>query len=67
MGEALADGKRQIVLEQDTSAGDETYNMLSRSIKFVQPFLPGFADVVSADLNSTRVRQGWKTRLIAAR
>jgi len=56
VGEALADGKRQLILEQDTSAGDETYNMLSRTIKFVQPLLPGFADVVSADLDSTRVQ-----------
>ena len=44
--EALADGITQLVIEFDTSAGDETYNMLSRTLKFVQPFLAPFAEVV---------------------
>jgi hypothetical protein len=45
--ETLADGNTRMVVEFDTSAGDETYNMLSRTLKFVQPFLPPFADVVA--------------------
>ena len=47
VAETLADGSTRIVVEFDTSAGDETYNMLSRSLKFVQPFLPPFAEVAA--------------------
>jgi|MDSY01.2.fsa_nt_gb hypothetical protein len=38
--EALADGTDRLVIEFDTSAGDETYGHLSRTNTFVQPFLP---------------------------
>jgi len=41
--EALLDGPNRLVVEFDTAAGDETYNMLSRTNKFVQPFLPLFS------------------------
>ena len=41
--EALLDGPNRLVVEFDTSAGDETYNLLSRTNKFVQPFLPLFS------------------------
>jgi len=37
----------RLVIEFDTSAGDETYNLLSRTNKFVQPFLPYFAASLS--------------------
>lgn len=40
--EALADGSNRLVVEFDTSAGDETYNLLSRTLKLVEPFLPRF-------------------------
>ena len=40
--EALADGSNRLVIEFDTSAGDETYNLLSRTQKLVEPFLPRF-------------------------
>ena len=40
--EALADGCSRLVVEFDTSAGDETYNLLSRTLKFLEPFLPLF-------------------------
>jgi len=45
-GEALADGSDRLVLEFDTSAGDETYNLLSRTLKLVEPFLPRFESEV---------------------
>ena len=45
--EVLADGSTQLVIEFDTSAGDETYNVLSRSLTMLQPFLPLFADVAA--------------------
>ena len=38
--EALDDGVDRLVIEFDTSAGDETYGLLSRTNTFVQPFLP---------------------------
>ena len=38
--EALADGTDRLVIEFDTSAGDETYGLLSRTNTFLQPFLP---------------------------
>eukprot|EP00908_Phaeocystis_cordata_P027289 Transcript_9845.p1 GENE.Transcript_9845~~Transcript_9845.p1 ORF type:complete len:275 (+),score=82.03 Transcript_9845:1653-2477(+) len=38
--EALDDGIDRLVIEFDTSAGDETYGLLSRTNTFVQPFLP---------------------------
>lgn len=45
--EATADGSTSLVVEFDTSAGDETYNLLSRSLTFVRPFLPLFAEAVT--------------------
>lgn len=41
--EALDDGSGRLVIEFDTSAGDETYNLLSRTNNFVKPFLPQLA------------------------
>ena len=38
--EALDNGVDRLVIEFDTSAGDETYGLLSRTNTFVQPFLP---------------------------
>ena len=49
VAEAVADGTTKMVVEFDTSAGDETYNLQSRTLKFVQPFLGPFADAVSPD------------------
>lgn len=45
--EVIADGRTLIVIEFDTSAGDETYNLLSRSLTFIKPFLPRLAQVVA--------------------
>lgn len=45
--EAVLDGVTNLVIEFDTSAGDETYNLLSRSLKFAQPFLTPFADAIA--------------------
>eukprot|EP00965_Chrysotila_dentata_P012731 420352-Pleurochrysis_carterae.AAC.1 len=42
--EALEDGLYRIVLEFDTSAGDETYTLLSRTLQFFQPYLPALLD-----------------------
>ncbi|KAL3903663.1 MAG: hypothetical protein SGPRY_011585 [Prymnesium sp.] len=44
--EAMADGSTQLVVEFDTSAGDETYNLLSRTMKLVEPYLPLFESKV---------------------
>jgi len=43
VNEALLDGSSRMVVEFDTSAGDETYNLLSRTLKMVEPFMPLFA------------------------
>ena len=51
--EALADGNTLLVVEFDTSAGDETYNLLSRSLTLVRPFLAPFADAVSPTADAT--------------
>jgi len=40
--EALIDGRNKMVIEFDTSAGDETYPLLSRTLTLVQPFLGSF-------------------------
>eukprot|EP00316_Scyphosphaera_apsteinii_P020440 CAMPEP_0119314026 /NCGR_PEP_ID=MMETSP1333-20130426/31340_1 /TAXON_ID=418940 /ORGANISM="Scyphosphaera apsteinii, Strain RCC1455" /LENGTH=367 /DNA_ID=CAMNT_0007319039 /DNA_START=196 /DNA_END=1299 /DNA_ORIENTATION=+ len=40
--EAFADGLNKIVIEFDTSAGDETYTLLSNTLKLLQPLLPLF-------------------------
>ena len=45
--EALDDGNTRMVVEFDTSAGDETYNLLSRSLKLVQPMLAPLADALA--------------------
>jgi len=45
--EALLDGNTRLVIEFDTSAGDETYNLLSRSLKVVQPMLSPLADALA--------------------
>ena len=37
----------QLVVEFDTSAGDETYNLLSRSLKLVQPMLKPLIDTLA--------------------
>ncbi len=42
VSEAIADGNDQLVVEMDTSAGDETYTSLSRTMKLVEPFIPQF-------------------------
>ena len=47
--EALLDGNSRLVVEFDTSAGDETYNLLSRSLKVVQPMLTPLADALAPD------------------
>lgn len=52
VAECIADGSTRLVVEFDTSAGDETYNMLSRTLKFVQPFLAPFADAVAPSSDS---------------
>jgi len=45
--EALDDGSGRLVIEFDTSAGDETYNLLSRTNNFVKPFLPQLAALLA--------------------
>ena len=47
--EAVLDGNSRLVVEFDTSAGDETYNLLSRSLKVVQPMLTPLADALAPD------------------
>ena len=47
--ECLADDNLRIVIEFDTSAGDETYNLQSRTLKFLQPFLVPFIDAACPD------------------
>lgn len=44
--EALCDGNTRQVVEFDTSAGDETYPLLTRTMKLVQPMLPLLATSV---------------------
>ena len=51
VAECVAEGTTKIVVEFDTSAGDETYNLNSRTLKFVQPFLCPFADEVAPDFD----------------
>lgn len=51
VSECYADGRTKMVLEFDTSAGDETYNLNSRTLTFVQPFLGPFADAVAPDMD----------------
>ncbi|KAL1510582.1 hypothetical protein AB1Y20_006883 [Prymnesium parvum] len=38
-GAALADGAARLIVEFDASAGDETYNLLSRTLKLLEPYL----------------------------
>jgi len=45
--DALFDGSTQLIVEFDTSAGDETYNLLSRSMTFLKPFLPLYANIAA--------------------
>lgn len=49
VAECFADGSSKIVVEFDTSAGDETYNLQSRTLTFVKPFLAPFLDAVAPD------------------
>lgn len=49
VAECVADGTTKIIVEFDTSAGDETYNLQSRTLTFVKPFLKPFADAVAPD------------------
>jgi len=51
--EAVDDGSTSLVIEFDTSAGDETYNMLSRTLTLVQPLLPQLADVLAPTDDAT--------------
>jgi len=44
---AMSDGITTLVVEFDTAAGDETYNMLSRTLTLVRPFLPLYANVIA--------------------
>jgi len=45
--EAVLDSNSRLVVEFDTSAGDETYNLLSRSLKLVQPMLKPLVDTLA--------------------
>jgi len=49
VAESFADGTTKMVVEFDTSAGDETYNLQSRTLKFVQPFMAPFIDAIVPD------------------
>ena len=40
VGEAVADGHTRLLIEFDTSAGDETYTSLARTMQLVRPLLP---------------------------
>ena len=51
VAECAADGATKMVVEFDTSAGDETYNLQSRTLKFIQPFLLPFVDAVAPDFD----------------
>ncbi len=42
---ALDAGANRIILEFDTAAGDETYPLLSRTMKLVEPYLGRFAEL----------------------